>query len=73
MPDDTPPECRRCQIAMQRGFVLETYDMSNPRWIAGEPESGFAVVLKTRRRPKLDIVTYRCPKCGLLESYATSA
>lgn len=73
MADIQPPDCRRCQAPMERGFVLDFYTSTAESWIAGEPDNGFAVVVKTRRRPHYPIVTYRCPTCGLLESYAPAA
>lgn len=70
MPNAEPPECRRCQTAMQRGFVLDFYSVSNQDWIPGDPGKGFALTIKIRRRPHFPVVTYRCPACGSLESFA---
>ena len=40
------------------------------KWIAGEAESSIWTGLKTRGKDKLDVTTYRCRRCGYLESYA---
>lgn len=71
MSEEKAPECRRCQTRMDRGFVLDLYGCTNESWIPGDPETGrFGVIIKIRRRPHYPIVTFRCPQCGLLESYA---
>ena len=42
-----------------------------PKWVAGEPESGFwSSGLKLRGKEQLPVTTYRCRRCGYLESYA---
>ena len=58
---------------MESGFVVDLGhgNMKNlPTWIAGAAERGFWTGLKTQDRVNLEVLTYRCPKCGLLESYA---
>ena len=60
---------------MEAGFVMDRFDdgrRSLQHWMAGLPEYGFLGGLKTRQRQHLDVFTYRCTKCGLLESYATT-
>ena len=43
-----------------------------PQWVEGEPETSLWMGggLKLRGKDKLDITTYRCRRCGYLESYA---
>jgi hypothetical protein len=57
---------------MERGFVLDEahgrYTVG--KWIAGEPEKSIWTGLKTRGKAKLDVATWRCRRCGYLESYA---
>ena len=57
---------------MERGFVLDEAHgrLTVGRWIAGEPERSIWTGLKTRGKDKLDVTTYRCRRCGYLESYA---
>ena len=42
-------------------------------WIEGAPEKSFWIGIKTRGRRKLKIETWRCGRCGYLESYAPGA
>ena len=41
-----------------------------PKWVAGVPEKSIWVGLKLRKRHQLEVSTYRCRRCGYLESYA---
>ena len=64
--------CPKCQAAMKEGFVLDR-DQSRNRveeWVEGEPEPSFWTGVKRLGRTRIEIATYRCPKCGYLESYA---
>jgi len=40
------------------------------KWIEGNPERSMWTGLKVRGKDKLDVTTYRCQRCGYLESYA---
>ena len=57
---------------MEPGFVLDEAHgrFTVAKWIAGEPEKSIWTGLKTRGKDKLDVATYRCRRCGYLESYA---
>jgi hypothetical protein len=58
---------------MEEGYVLDLGDAQSRNqatWIGGKPEHSFWLGLKTKDRPHLKVTTYRCPRCGLLESYA---
>ena len=39
-------------------------------WHAGQPKYSKWTGLKVSKDLKMPITTYRCPKCGYLESYA---
>jgi hypothetical protein len=39
-------------------------------WIKGTADKGIFGLLKERGRERLPVVTFRCPKCGRLESFA---
>ena len=56
---------------MEQGYVLdEGYgNRTVGQWVAGEPERIWTG-LKLRGKTKLDVTTYRCKRCGYLESYA---
>ena len=64
--------CIRCQGTMEPGYIVdEGYGKRTvANWIAGAPERSIWTGLKTRGKDKLDVTTYRCRRCGYLESYA---
>lgn len=67
------PACLRCKTTMDRGFILDAGNQNIPRvsrWVAGAPEKSFWSGLKLRERAVYSILTYRCSRCGYLESYA---
>ena len=48
----------------------ESYGSRKPsKWVEGTPEYWF-FNLKVRGKRQLEIATYRCSRCGYLESYA---
>ena len=57
---------------MEEGFILDvTYaGYLVAQWVAGPPEPAFFTGTKVRGKEKRRLGTYRCPKCGYLESYA---
>jgi len=68
-----PETCLRCRGSMEPGFVVDRGHHSSPgtqEWVEGEVERNFWSGIKTKGRTKLAVRTYRCEKCGLLESYA---
>jgi ribosomal protein S27AE len=65
--------CARCGGEMQAGFVSEEADSRRAvaKWIEGDPQvpwTRFGV--KIAERAQYPIQTFRCGKCGYLESYA---
>lgn len=71
------PSCPKCTTAMESGFIIDkgipTGSVSAPEWADGAPERSFWTGLKLRGRERHPVTTFRCPTCGYLESYATSA
>jgi hypothetical protein len=57
---------------MEQGYLLdEGYGRQRPgKWIEGAPELGMWTGLRLRGKRQLEITTYRCRRCGYLESYA---
>lgn len=58
---------------MSEGFVLDRGDANKKnlqKWIKGEPAKSFWLGLQTRGREAFEVTTYRCGRCGYLESYA---
>ena len=66
-------DCLRCGGGMDTGFMIDvSYGRTAvPKWVAGEPASGFwSSGLKLWGKEQLPVTTYRCRRCGYLESYA---
>ena len=75
--EDQMPTCPYCEVAMERGFVLEFTSAAvvSSSWQPGEPTPQIFLGLKTGsvkldNAKMLPVATYRCPICGYLESYA---
>jgi hypothetical protein len=67
------PQCPACDVAMEEGFMLDRGHANAARvgeWVEGEPERSFWAGIKLRGKERMPTATYRCPKCGLLLSYA---
>ena len=67
-------DCPRCRGNMSEGFVIDLGDHNRTdgqKWIKGEPERSIWAGLKTTDRDAYSVTTYRCDRCGYLESYAT--
>lgn len=71
MPEST---CPKCSGHLKEGFVLDHADKSRAQasWVEGTPERSFWTGLKLGGRTRLPIKTYRCSRCGFLESYAVA-
>lgn len=67
-----PGSCPKCAGAMERGFVVDqgygTFAVGE--WVAGEPVKSIWTGLKLRGTTRLKVATWRCRRCGYLESYA---
>jgi hypothetical protein len=59
---------------MIEGFIVDhTHGGATvSAWVEGEPEKSIWVGLKLGGRTPIDISTWRCRRCGFLESYAPS-
>ena len=42
-----------------------------PKWVAGLPRKSIWTGLKLRGLDQVEVATYRCRRCGYLESYAS--
>jgi hypothetical protein len=59
---------------MEEGFLVDRGEanMVKPaRWVDGAPERSFWTGTKTRGKEQYRVATFRCDRCGYLESYAT--
>ena len=55
---------------MEEGVTLDLESRRTQTWLRGPVEEKRLTGIKTRGKELLRVVTYRCPKCGLLQSYA---
>jgi hypothetical protein len=58
---------------MEQGFLLEQRDgnlKDVTEWIEGVPEKGWFGHVKVKHKRQLAVETWRCGRCGYLESYA---
>lgn len=68
-----PTECLRCRGRMERGLILDRGEsnMAYPqKWIEGAPERRWWGGIKTSGRKSYPVQTFRCERCGWLDSYA---
>ena len=71
------PICRNCRVSMERGYCID-HGHGNAQlreeWTSGVPEPArflFMTYTKTvGKQDRVPVVTWRCPRCSLLESYA---
>ena len=69
---NTPDKCPKCGGRMEEGFILEHVNACRhvSRWVEGKPEISFFMGARVDGRVQLQIQSFRCVVCGLLESYA---
>ena len=65
-------DCPKCGGRMAEGFVADqTYGATTvSSWYAGPPRKSFWTGLKLKGVENHAIVTWRCDRCGFIESYA---
>ncbi len=65
-------QCPKCRSQMEEGFIADHAHgnaTTISQWIEGPPDDRWWG-LKTGDKEKLKVVTFRCVRCGYLESYA---
>ena len=65
--------CPKCSSEMENGFVVDYGDYGSARpsgWIEGEPVKSFWTGTKVSGKKIYEVKTFRCVRCGFLESYA---
>lgn len=68
-------DCLRCKTPMESGFILDRGHANasqEQEWVEGDVVKTFWRGVHTKGRDAHKVVTYRCPRCGYLESYALS-
>lgn len=69
----TQKDCPKCAGAMVDGYTVDQGDYGStsvPSWREGEPKKSIWVGLKLGGTTPIEITTWRCRRCGYLESYA---
>jgi hypothetical protein len=80
----TEPRCPDCNQAMEKGFIPDfgygtsSHSVVQTMWHPGEAEDRLLLGLKTgtvkiEKSAARRIISYCCPVCGLLRSYAEKA
>ena len=67
-------ECLRCKSTMENGFILDRGHANakqEQEWVEGEVVKSFWRGVTTSDREIFKVQTFRCTRCGYLESYAT--
>jgi Domain of unknown function (DUF6487) len=59
--------CSKCKSRMEHGFISDS-QLAPEVWVPGPPPSIWKRFLSYKN--SVPITTYRCTKCGALESYA---
>ena len=64
--------CPKCQGSMTEGVVIDQSENGRgvAKWVAGPVEKSIWVGLKLKGKKPIETRTYRCNRCGFLESYA---
>jgi len=71
-----PTKCAKCQGEVESGFMVDHTDVGGHQamWASGAPIQTFSSATGVAKsEKKLAVVTFRCAKCGYLESFATNA
>ena len=65
-------QCPKCQSSMTEGVVIDnTYGSRGvSSWLEGAPVKSIWVGLKLGGKKPIETKTFRCNRCGFLESYA---
>lgn len=65
--------CIICNSAMEEGFLLERGDvgvLSSEVWVTGAPEKSLFSGVSLKGKQVYNVKTFRCTRCGYLESFA---
>ncbi len=64
--------CPKCRGSMKEGFILDNAygSLQVSAWIEGAPQKSRWFGVKLRGRRSIRVASFRCDRCGYLESYA---
>jgi len=65
-------KCPKCGNRMEEGFILDHTHGGRLQsaWVEGKPQRSFWTGIKMRGTSQHPVSTFRCERCGFLESYA---
>lgn len=69
-------QCPKCAGRMTDGFIIDKGDYGSvgvSAWQEGAPRRSIWTGIKLSESDTFQVTTWRCGRCGLLESYAPSA
>jgi hypothetical protein len=55
---------------MEEGVTFDLESRRTQNWLRGPAEERWFAGIKTRGKELLPVISYRCPKCGFLKSFA---
>jgi ribosomal protein S27AE len=66
-------KCPKCGGTMSDGFILDDAHggLVQSRWTGGPPVKSW-LGIRVKKKDRVPVTTWRCSKCGFLESYALS-
>ena len=64
------PTCPDCNAVMEEGVTFDLESRHAQTWLRGPVEEKWFTGIKTRGKELLRVVSYRCPECGYLKTYA---
>jgi hypothetical protein len=65
--------CPKCSSRMSEGFIVDAGDYGSSgvsKWHQGEPRKSIWTGIKVSKADQIEVSTWRCDRCGFLESYA---
>ncbi len=67
-------QCPKCSGSMAEGFVVDATHggAAVSSWVEGPPRKSLWTGVRVMGRPRSEIATWRCNRCGFLEQYATA-
>lgn len=67
-----PSDCPKCGGRMAEGFVADYQhrNVAPSSWVEGAPRRSLFRTAKFPKSAKHTVATYRCERCGYLESFA---
>jgi predicted nucleic-acid-binding Zn-ribbon protein len=65
-------KCAKCGDEMKEGFIADqTFgEKVVSHWVAGKPDVSAWMGTEVREKQQFAVATFRCSRCGYLESYA---